>query len=387
VTPTPDPVQYQPRLTAWSHTWRLLLALAISLLVWIEVVADQFGQRPVLFWADLVCGGVAFVLVVLRRRHPFLVVLVVTLLSGVSSLASGPAVLATISFATWRRLPRIFAVGVLWVATGTLYESVQPPPVEPVLFTVPLNVAVAAVAAATGMYIGSRRELVWTLRDRAQRAEAEQELRMRQARTSERARIAREMHDVLAHRISLVSMHAGALAYRDDLSADDARRSALVIRDSAHQALNELREVLGVLRDEVEPTEERPQPTFADLAGLLDEARAAGMRVSGELDVPTAERLPGQVGRTAYRIVQEALTNARKHAAGATVNVRVSGAPGDGLEVLVENGVPPGGRPAVPGAGLGLVGLTERAELAGGRLEHQRSGDRFRLRGWLPWPA
>ena len=104
-------------------------------------------------------------------------------------------------------------------------------------------------STAVGLYIGARRELIATLRDRADRAEREQAMRVAQARTNERARIAREMHDVLAHRISLVAMHAGALGYRTDLSRDETKRAADVISQNAHQALVDLREILGVLRD------------------------------------------------------------------------------------------------------------------------------------------
>ena len=102
---------------------------------------------------------------------------------------------------------------------------------------------------ATGMYIGARRELVASLHDRAERAEREQALRVEQAQANERARIAREMHDVLAHRMSLVAMHAGALAYRTDLSPEQTRHAAEVIQANAHRALADLREVLGLLRE------------------------------------------------------------------------------------------------------------------------------------------
>ena len=131
-----------------------------------------------------------------------------------------------------------------------------------------------------GMYIGSRRELLWTLRDRAERAEAEQALRVEQGRLNERTRIAREMHDVLAHRISLIAMHAGALAYRTDLTAEEMRQTAELIQAKSHEALTDLRQVLGVLRDgEAGGRSERPQPTFADLSALVLEAEGAGMRI------------------------------------------------------------------------------------------------------------
>jgi signal transduction histidine kinase len=201
-------------------------------------------------------------------------------------------------------------------------------------------------------------------------------------------------------------MHAGALAYRTDLSPEQIRTTAELIQAKSHEALTDLRQVLGVLRDDpaalapdgaqgfVEP----PQPTFTDLAALVAEAQQSGMRVAFSSQV-TAESLPDQVGRTAYRIVQEGLTNARKHAPGATVTVTVSGSAEDGLTVAVANPAVLAGagsegmtspghlRSAVPGAGLGLVGLRERAKLAGGTVETSGQGGAFELRGWLPWQS
>jgi len=122
---------------------------------------------------------------------------------------------------------------------------------------------------------------------------------------------------------------------------------------------------------------------------LLDESREAGMHVSSECRVEDLDAVPDGVGRNAYRIVQEALTNARKHAQGAAVDVTLDGAAGSGLTVEVRNRLPVGGGPApIPGAGTGLIGLSERTSLAGGRLEHGRTpGGDFELRAWLPWPA
>jgi signal transduction histidine kinase len=158
-----------------------------------------------------------------------------------------------------------------------------------------------------------------------------------------------------------------------------------VIRDKAHEALTDLRGVLGVLRDGA--TGERllaPQPTYADVPDLVGEAQESGLRV--EFEDLVHDPVPDAVGRTVYRIVQEGITNARKHAPGALLTVRVSGSPDDGIDVLLRN--PVGFGPTrTPGAGLGLVGLTERAELRGGRLEHGRDGGVFVLHGWIPWAA
>jgi signal transduction histidine kinase len=232
---------------------------------------------------------------------------------------------------------------------------------------------------------------VVSLRDRAERAEAEQQLRVEQARQAERARIAREMHDVLAHRISLLSLHAGALEFRPDAPPDEVARAASVIRASAHDALEDLRTVIGVLRETPDgDAPERPQPVLGDLPSLIEESRAAGMRVSFDSRI-SAVGLPEGTGRSAYRIVQEGLTNARKHARGSAVDVTVAGAPGGGLEIEIRNRLPVGAPAAsaeIPGAGTGIIGLAERASLAGGRLEHGRTdaGD-YRLWAWLPWPT
>jgi signal transduction histidine kinase len=252
------------------------------------------------------------------------------------------------------------------------------------------------------------------------------------------------MHDVLGHRLSLLSVHAGALEFRPDASAEEIAGAAKVIRENAHQALQDLREVIGVLRA---PVGELPQPTLADVRQLVAESGRAGMRVG--LHEEVAGTVPDLVGRTAYRIVQEGLTNARKHAPGAEVRVRLAGSPGQGLTVEVGNDAPgpapapdrdpgpvpgpapdpdpgpvlgpapdpdpaPGPGPAsdppgpVPGppvgersrspdgdagrdpqprSGQGLVGLAERVTLASGRLEHgPTAGGGWRLSAWLPWP-
>jgi signal transduction histidine kinase len=268
---------------------------------------------------------------------------------------------------------------------------VHPDANDPLWISIVFILLITVATVAWGMFVRARRQLVASLRERADRAEAEQQLRVEQARQHERARIAREMHDVLAHRISLLSMHAGALEFRPDAPPEEIARAAGVVRASAHQALQDLREVIGVLREEpaVNGGPERPQPTLANLPGLLDESRQAGMHVSSDCRVDDLGAVPEGVGRNAYRIVQEGLTNARKHAQGAAVDVTVDGAAGTGLTVEVRNRLPVGVAAAsIPGTGTGLIGLTERATLAGGRLDHGRTADGdFELRAWLPWPA
>ncbi|MEQ7848617.1 sensor histidine kinase [Nocardioides kribbensis] len=387
----PNPEDYQPPLSWWRHGWRLLLCVVISAIVWPQFAPEQLDVMPVLFWLDLGVGLASYVVVLGRRRWPVAVAVATNAMAVVSGVAAGPATLAAVSMATRRRLLPILVTSLVAVVASMLYTELEPSAVDDP-FWISLTATVIAVAASMGwgMYIGSRRELLWTLRHRAERAEAEQELRVGQARGQERSRIAREMHDVLAHRISQISLHAGALTFRDDLTAADMRASAEVIQTTAHQALTDLRTVLGVLRDDEGNALDAPQPTYADLRALVADAEAAGLRVEYADDVRAADGadgVPDALGRALYRIVQEGITNARKHAPGATLLISLSGSPDDGIAVELRNRLGFAAAAAPPGAGLGLVGLSERAALRGGRLEHRRDADAFVLRGWLPWAA
>jgi signal transduction histidine kinase len=385
----PSPDDYQPPLTLWGHAWRIVGMALISGAVWGPIVQAEWQDHRGLFWLDVALGLCAYVLVFWRRRWPLAIAVVTGLLSTLSGLAAGPSVLAAVSVATRRRLWQLAIVAVVNVVAGQSLATIQPVQgPNPFWLTLTVNVVFTAGMLGWGMYIGSRRELMWTLRARAARAEAEQELRVAQARGSERARIAREMHDVLAHRISQISLHAGALGFRDDLTAEEMRVSAAVIREKAHEALTDLRGVLGVLRDSDtgEPLD-TPQPTYADLPRLVQEERDSGVRVEyQDLLDHGGPAVPDAVGRTLYRIVQEGLTNVRKHAPGALLTIQVAGSPDEGIDILLRN--PIGfGASRTPGAGLGLIGLAERADLRGGWLEHHRDGSTFVLHGWIPWAA
>jgi signal transduction histidine kinase len=181
-------------------------------------------------------------------------------------------------------------------------------------------------------------------------------------------------------------VHAGALEFRPDAPREEIARAAGVIRESAHEALQDLREIIGVLRAGEPDDAGRPQPTLAALEALVTESREAGMKVTLDHRVDDPAAVPASVGRTAYRITQEGLTNARKHAPGTEVTVSVTGARGEGLTVTVRNPAPEGEVPHVPGSGQGLIGLTERATLAGGRLEYgPREDGGFGVLAWLPW--
>lgn len=377
----------RPELTWMSHAWRYALCLVFSAAVWQTVAGIEWRENRLLFTAEVVLGAAAFVLVHFRRRAPVRVALVIAAMSAFSGIAAGPATLAAVSVATRRRFREVVLVGTTNFVAAQTWTTIAPIPDNDYLITTLVNLAVNAGMMGWGLYIGSRRELLWSLRNRAERAELEQELRLTQARSTERARIAREMHDVLAHRITQVSMHAGALAFRDDLASDRLREGLGQIQRQANDALHELRDVLGVLRaDDPGPATARPQPTYDDIEALVAEEVSLGMDIAFADDLDDTVPVPPATGRTVYRIVQEAITNVRKHAPGAEVAIRSSGDPTRGITVVVSN--PIGGRTsATPGAGLGLVGLRERAELRGGRLHQRTDGSRFVLEAWLPWSA
>jgi len=190
---------------------------------------------------------------------------------------------------------------------------------------------IVAALVAWGMFVRPRRQLVWSLRERAERAEAEQRMLADQARAAERTRIAREMHDVLAHRISLIALHAGALEVVPEMAADEVRSTAQLLRSTARQALEELRSVIGVLRDDNEPTAPTvPQSTLADIPRPVDEVTRAGAKVDFQMQVSDEAQPSSGLGRDAFRIVQEALTNVNKHARGTATEVRIIGGPGKG---------------------------------------------------------
>lgn len=337
---------------------------------------------------DAVLGVLCCVSLWWRRRWPVAVALLCVVLGAFSTFGTVAGLLALSSLAVHRHVRPALAVAALFVPSAVVC-SVWLGRTNTWSVLLPTT-AIAAAAVAWGMFIRARRELLSTLRDRARRAEADQLVRAESARMAERTRIAREMHDVLAHRISLVALHAGALEVSRELPPAQVRESAALLRLTAHQALEELRDVIGVLREEpgnVRPSTV-PQPTLADIPRLVDETRRSGARIDFEMRVDDAATAPGPLGRDAYRIVQEALTNVSKHARGTLAHVRVAGAPNRGLHVSVRN--PPAvgalGRPVPPGSGTGLVGLQERVTLANGVLVHGRdaSGD-FVVEADLPW--
>jgi len=341
---------------------------------------------------DIAVGLAACALLPVLLRWPVPGALALAILAAVSPAATPAATMATLHVAHRRAFLVAAAVGAAGVVTHAIRGLWRPIESLPFAWWLVLVVAAEAALVGWGQLSQARRALLDSLRERASRAEAEQARRVAEARAFERARIAREMHDVLAHRLSLLATYAGALEYRPDAPPERIARAAGVVREGAHQALEELREVITVLRDDESADGTHPQPGLTDLGRLAAESRDAGTPVEVVARISRPEELPGAVGRTVYRLVQEGLTNARKHAPGQPVRVLLDGRPGDTLLVELTNpvgvpGAPGASGPAVNGSGTGLIGLTERVRLAGGDLEHAISADgEFWLRARLPWP-
>jgi signal transduction histidine kinase len=364
----------------------LALALGIGAFVLQETWSDHSDLQAVL---DIVLGVAATVSLWWRRSHPAAVGAFAGVLSLVSALANGAGVMAFFN-AALRTSGRTLAALVGLALVNVLVFPLVYPGADAYIAQLLVGLLITGVVVGWGLFVRVQRDLVRSLRELAARLQAEQRLTVEQAREGERLRIAREMHDVLAHRVSLLSLHAGALEFRPDAPPEEIADAAGVIRATAHAALEDLRGVVGVLREGAEDgAPEPPQPTLDQLPGLIEESRAAGMRVRARLDAPDAT-LPSALGRTAYRVVQEGLTNARKHAPGAAVDVAVSASGTEALVVEVVSRRPVGvavsassGR--MPGAGTGLIGLAERVALAGGELHHgpDAAGD-FVLRATLP---
>lgn len=387
------PGEGRPRRTVrdWVVDTTIFLLAAFVGLLAAETSATYSSEAVAL--TDQLVGGLACCALWLRRRWPTGLAVTLSVVSVVAPTAGGAVLAALFSVAVRRPFKEVAWIGLLAVAASTVQVFVRPDPTTGTPLAIGIGIVLILLVTAWGMLVRSRRQLVEALRDRALRAEAEAELRAEQAQRQAREAIAREMHDVLAHRLTLLSVHAGALEFRPDAPPAQVARAAGVIRDSAHEALQDLREIIGVLRspyddDGAGGAANRPQPTLATLDSLVSEVREAGMKVVLDSTVADPDAVPAATGRTVYRIVQEALTNARKHAPGAEVTLTVRGRPGEGLTVDVRNPAPTGPVPPVPGSGQGLIGLTERATLAGGRLSHGPAPDGgFVVHAWLPWPA
>ncbi|MFH8368590.1 sensor histidine kinase [Streptomyces sp. NPDC018031] len=358
-------------------------------------VADALLVNGVTFGLELNVSLVAAAVLLFRRRFPVLVFLATLpgILIGYVWFAPMIALYTVAARRTDRRLPALCAP--LLAAAHFV-----PWPVSDLELTAYrentltlIDSCVTSVGPiALGLLVRTRRELADRVAELTRsRAHADRLLAERVVGT-ERARLAREMHDVVAHQVSLISLQAGAV----QISTADpkAREGARTIRELSVRTLDELRHMVGILRKAgggaVDLT---PQPRLADLPRLIE---VSALDVTYQADyahgAPEWDGRPEAVERAAFRTVQEALTNVRKHAPGARVEVRVSerDPAGNGLLVEVRNGPPDAGAtaPRLPGGGHGLVGLRERAQSLGGSFDARPTrGGGFVVRADLPWHA
>ncbi|MVA74672.1 histidine kinase [Auraticoccus sp. F435] len=393
-----DPRLGGRRAREWALDALVLLAGAASWLWVVEVDGPLLAQLPA-WWSglDLVVGAVAVVALLWRHRHPQVLALLMAPVGGFFLTAGLPALVSVYTVAARSRpAVALLATGVHLVIAVPYWFLLPDAGMDFGVWTV-VMLLLYACALSLGAAVRSRRQVIQNLMAEADRERAGYEQRLGRARQAEREQIAREMHDVLAHRISLLSVHAGALEYRARaqgaaaLTGEELQQAAGVIRESAYRALEELREVLTLLPEDGDDGgvlgTARPAVGLAGVASLVEEVTASGQQV--ELRVaPSADELGAvrpQLQRTAYRVVQEGLTNARKHTPGARVRVVVERA-ADRLRVQVVNPLPVGATATeIPGAGAGLAGLSERVRLDGGALRHGVRDGCFELEAVLPW--
>ncbi|MFD7534729.1 sensor histidine kinase [Streptomyces sp. NPDC059819] len=309
----------------------------------------------------LACG-----LALLLRRGPWwLAPALTTAAAGVWGWPMLPLLLlALFDLAARRRtLAAVVCSAVALTGNAVLHPAVSlwsPQPYGSALFVL--------LAVVAGLWMGNRRRLVEALNAQVEHLRTERELREQAARMAERSAIAAEMHDVLAHRLSLIALHTGVLTTRRDALPDPVIERLSLLRTASTEALTDLRDVLGALHTtDLATATDRPAPALRDVEEMIGQARTAGQSI-----VTTVEGSPQQAPAAhrlaVYRLVQEALTNARKHAADAPVRVRIDyGPPATLIEVTNSPGTNIRGAQAVP-SGFGLIGLRERVEALGGHL-------------------
>ncbi|GAA0594379.1 sensor histidine kinase [Kribbella sandramycini] len=366
------------RLAWWDGKRRtLVFDVLFAGLVASGLVLEIANNRE-LRWYTFALVAVPFTAMIVRRRFPLL------FMASTPIAQWWPSVQVTIAAYTVASRK-----GLHWqTAVSFLYGSavivVWPGKQETTVgSSVGYVVFFVLVPTLLGLWVYQRRALLVALRDRAEQAERERDLRAERVVVAERRRIAREMHDVVAHRVSAIALQSGALT----MTAPDKQTEevAEVIRKTSTAALTELRDILQVLRDDLPGEPGHVAPALDAVPVLVADAVGTGLKVDLQLPDPIPDVDPA-AGRAAYRVVQEALTNATKHAPGVVVTVRITA---DEQELVVEVTNPRGVLHAeVPGSGYGLMGMRERVSLAGGTLQTGWSDDGvFRVRAVLPTKA
>jgi signal transduction histidine kinase len=374
----------------WQPPWVDVALAAAVAVVQIGATAAAAGHQTPHRELDafgVTLLAVASLALALRRRFPrgvYAVVFATSAAYWAIGYPRGPIFLAliiafgTVMFAGYR----VFAWASLVVGyaafmwLGALFGTQHAP-----------GVAYALGIAAWLLVLGSATEIVRIRRERAADAARARQEEQRRRASDERLRIARELHDVVAHNLSLINVQAGTALHLIHEHPEHAEGALTAIKQASKDALDELRSVVDVLRATPEDAPRGPTPTLADLESLIERTASAGIRVELRVD-GTPRPLPVPVETAAYRVTQEALTNVARHAGAAHTVVQLSYLP-DALVVQVDDdGRDPDGaasRPPSPGTGKGLTGMRERLQALGGRLEAGPRRERgFRVRAWIP---
>jgi signal transduction histidine kinase len=375
----------------------VLFGLSCVSLTNLEGARNYHGSLPV----GLAISAVLCVVVALRRRMPEKMLLVAGVVGPAQLVLDQQPMVS--DFAMLVIIYTVAADGARWASRVGLIVGLTAGTLSQLRWaegrtSVLGNVAIAvfqtvpfALAWVLGDSLRTRRAYLAQLEERAARLEKEREAQSKVAVAGERARIARELHDVVAHNVSVMVVQADGAAYVLDTAPDQAKKALETISGTGRQALAEMRRLLGVLRtgEHKESGEYVPQPDVEQIDELVEQCRTAGLPVDFKVE-GTPRPLPSGVELTAYRIVQEALTNTRKHGgpnAGASVRLVYFD---DGLGLLVEDdgkGAPhelyeEGG---ADGQGHGLIGMRERVGMVGGTLDAgPRPGGGFRISALLP---
>lgn len=367
------------------------VAFVVIAVVWalLERVDGLERGVPHLALETVIVLAACFALV-WRLNAPVPVATITIVVVAFAPGAGGAALLAIFSLAVHRHPRRAVPFGAAFVIMSSLKVlGSAAVTLTDALGQLGVAVLLSALAIVGGSMVHNRRQLIRSLIELAASAESIERERVGRVRMAERSLLAGEMHDVLAHRMSLVAIHAGALEYAENLPPEETRRAAGVVRAGVHQMLEELRGVIDTLRDDsVDSVGLGPAPTLLGVAVLFEESEGAGYPVEAVVDLDEViGSLPGQIDRAAYRVVQEGLTNARKHGGGGTICVTIIGREAAGVTVRVSQPLRrPAGRGAVelPGSASGLVGLVERAVLVGGSVRYGAERDDFVLTARFP---
>lgn len=377
------------RATAGPRTVDLLIALLVQAAVTMPFVVPRAPELPTATWTAYGLTTLLVLPLVARRRAPVTVLVAVLAAGGLYKFAvDGPGqplpYTGLVAFYTVAELsspPKRIAIALVTAVAVLASTGLDSTDMRELLF----SLFVFAAAYAFGRLAVTRKAYLRALEDRARQLELTHRIEAEQAATRERARIAREMHDILSHAVSLmiVQAEAGPVAVRT--APDRAEAAFDAISETGRDAMVQLRRMLGVLREDDDPggAPRQPQPALAGLPGLVERVRGSGLAVSYEV---TGEPLaPGPaVETTVYRMVQEALTNVVRHADAENVRIRLDHGPGALTLTVTDDGRGPGA-----GTGLGLVGIRERAAAHGGtaRTGPGPGGRGFEVRVTIPRTA